>query len=265
MSCYWELNNFELKGDTTVIKVTSASTTTRTRQSLTDLHTRNQKRQRVGIDLPVKTIEFTFIGRGTEKWDLYTDIKTVLDNDEVWTLKAPDDYFVHNNAQRAAFSSDSVTMNDENGLSKISVRAQAIVNGVWVADGGGYCENVTGYFKNVDGIMYLNDEVNPGGNGANLVLPKQVSGYPVATTTTFGSSQPPLLSSFTLDGLPYEIYDMTNHIVPASVFDGDAHLFSVCQSPHIEFLDGLTDSSTPTGQATSGIGSFPVAEQSVAE
>jgi hypothetical protein len=250
-----------------------ASTSTGVRQVLEDIHAGTQYREKVGKDLGRLTIEFSFLGRGIGKFYEMTRLTNVLEDDEVWTLEAPSTVplTLYKNSRRVALSTDGepeVAFSEATGRTSIKVRA--IVNGIWIADGGTYAECTSGSFTvNSTQVIIIplpvytrDSDGTVTGLFPVLRLPVQTSGYPLAVRRSdFTRTVPATIGSpvavVNSDGITefYQDYDMTSHIHPTPVATvGTSYVYDICSSPSAAFLGGGIDSS-----ATGGIASQQVA------
>lgn len=244
MSGFWRLNGVELTDVGVRVYPTRLTGEQRLRQVRTAQHQGTQDRELVGIDLPSLAIDFSLLGRGDPKFDMLAYIQDILDEDEVWTLDAPSDLsvFVYKNAKRAAMSTDSWALDNKKAIAHIGLTVNATVNGLWVADGGTFCEALSGYFTLQAGNTWLRDDGVVTGIKPLIELPDQSAGYPLATTPAFGSNflTP---TSLRVDefGRTFKTYDLTGFLVPVPAVAGDVGVYEVCSSPTIDFLSTAVD------------------------
>lgn len=255
MGGYWRLNGVDLVNANVSIVFNKLTTQQRARQSKVDLHRNGQFREFLGLDLPTGTLTIQFNKRGTPKYDQMAAIQTILETDEVWTLEAPSDraVFVYKNYKRAAFSFDSWSHDSKQATGTIGLACDFTINGVWAADGGSYCELLTGNFTLLANGTYLRDDGVNTGTTPKLRLPAQFSGYPLGVNSAYQQSQIPISGgTVTVGGLPYEDYTMTGFLWPAPAATGDVGVYEVCQCPSTPFMSGPTP-TTPTPSLTGSV------------
>lgn len=265
---YWKINGIPLTSTTVEVIPTKATTSRRTRQSLVDIHGGEQSRQKVGIDLPVKNIEFTFLGADDDdRHDEKDKVVEILDSDDVWTLEAPsgDSIFAYRTFKRAAFSTNDWADDDLDGHAQAVLAIRATVNGAWIADGGTYEECTSGHFTlQADGTWLRDDGVNTG-SAPTIELPAQSPGYPQAVQASDYSTAVPafvsMRSEVNLEGQSvfHSTYDLTGFLVPTPSAPGDTGVYQVCSSPGRTFLAGGVDEAEAGGVATAAVGEGEVA------
>lgn len=241
MSVYWALNGVQLVGDVEVdIHPTRAPVRRNIRQALEALHGGTEHREKTGKDLPRITIEISFLGAGIEKFEQATIITDILDDDDVWTLEAPEGapMSIYKNAKRAAFSTVSWTLDPQEANGRITLTIEAIVNGIWIADNGTYRECTSGYFtlQSTGPSVYIREDGTNTGATPLVVLPLQTTGYPKAVKASDYSEDTPALDSTFIvfvDGgaIIYGNYDMTGYLIPAPSTAGDVGVYKICSSP----------------------------------
>lgn len=247
MGTSWKLNGVELTTTTVTILPDSFSASVSITQDRRQLHNGSEKRTRAGKLLPTLNIQFDVIGYGEGK---FTDLDTILDiveDDDVWTLEAPSDHAVtvYRSSKRAALATDSIDYTVHHGKSLVTVRLSAIVDGIWISDGGTYCQTFNGNvtrntasdYDTVGGVEDLTAQTLP-----LIKLPEQSAGYPKGIHgTTFALTTLDEPVSIEVDGdIVYAYYDLTDFIVSPLTSNGDVGLFEICSSPESGFLGGTT-------------------------
>lgn len=245
--CPWEINGLKLQDTNVRTSPTRLNYGLAINHAKTDLLGGGVDRQRTNKQLGSMTVEFTLLGRGTDKFDRLDAIVAVVEDDDVWSLQAPvpDPIYAYRNVKRVALSTEKwdVDLMQATGAIKITVTAN--VEGIWIADGGAYCETVTGWFD-YNGSTYTRqpDGFNTGATPL-LELPEQTTGYPKGVRASdFAEVTIPGPDSIRYETLPsgdtvtYASYDMTDYVVPAISGSGDTGRFKVCSSPTDAFLSG---------------------------
>lgn len=238
----WALDGIELTDAEVRVAPVSLQVEQSFRQARVPVHADEEFRELLGRDLPQLRISISFLGRGDPKFDVMRAVQDVLDENEVWTLRAPDDkpVFVHKNWKRAVLSADSWSFDAQKATGRITLSIQATVDGVWIADGGTYCEPVIGSFAFISGEYHRDDGVNTGGM-PRLELPDQSAGYPQFLKPDFTYGLPdPVSLRVDGDGKTWKTYNMTGFLTPAPAVSGDVGVYEGCSSPTLDFLDVLT-------------------------
>lgn len=238
----WKLNGIELGDANTRVEVTSLNNTGTVRQGYQEIHGGSEYREKLGLKLARAKINFIIQGRDQDA--LHAQVETItdtLDSDEVWTLETPQGrgVSIYKNNTRAALSTDGNWQVEVRGANKISLSINAVINGVWIADGGEFCETLTGNFElqSTGPSVYIRDDGTNTGATPILRVPAQTSGYPLAVRESdFAMAQPTLTDTIVVGGLVYEEYDMTGFLVPEPTSAGDFGLYEVCSSPSANFL-----------------------------
>lgn len=247
MTGIWELNGVKLQ-DTNVRTVpTGLKYGKSINHAKTNLLGGSVDRQRLNKDMASITIEFILLGRGDDKFERLDQIIGVIEDDDVWSLQAPTDasVFAYREEKRVALSTEQWDTDLQRATGAIRLTVQANVEGIWLADGGTYCEIVTGWFD-YDGSNYTRQPDGIGtGTTPLLELPEQTSGYPIgvrasdfAEVVIPGPDSIRLETTPTGDTITYESFDMTGFLVPAPATSGDTGRFKVCSSPTDAFLSG---------------------------
>jgi hypothetical protein len=255
MSTYWALNGVQLIEAEVDIQPTRAPVRRNIRQALEALHGGTEHREKTGKDLPRITIEISFLGAGIEKFEQATIITDILDDDDVWTLEAPEDapMSIYKDAKRAAFSTVSWTLDPQEATGRITLTIEAIVNGIWIADSGTYRECTSGYFtlQSTGPSVYIREDGTNTGATPLVALPLQSTGYPKAIKASdYSEDTPALGSTFVvfIDGgaVVYGNYNMTGYLIPAPSVAGDVGVYKICSSPAEQALSA----SYPASQMT---------------
>lgn len=278
----WSLNGVPLGDATVAISALSGSSSTRTavRQSVDARLGLSDSSQRVGRDLPRKSITFTFRGsKSAAKATSFESVWAQVRDAQAFTLEAPSGQTVFKTFRRAAFQARRLShpAAPGQGLVRMDLRLEATVLGAWIADGGDYChdhilgqDGASGFFtKNGDGTWSHNGTANTG-TIPTIELPDQTSGYPLGVTSTFQEATIPSTDSRTIVGadgsnITVRTYDLTGFLIPTPTATGDRGLFRVCSSPTSDFLDHedgtyLIASTGAEGIVTGGgIASAPIA------
>lgn len=242
----WKLNALEMGNSLVKVDVISHSHDMGVRQGTADLHGATEYRERLGKDLPRLSLTFSFIGTDASKFTELEWIQTILEDDAVWTLEAPATdagITTYLDSKRAALSTSGVSVKIVN-RARVDVKIDAIVNGIWIGDGGTYCEQVGGNFEltSTGPSVYTRDDGTVTGATPLVRLPKQSPGYPLAVRASdYALIQPTKTATFVTtdaDGqtIIYEDYDFTGFIIPAPTVAGDVGLYQVCSSPAADFL-----------------------------
>lgn len=241
----WEINGTELTGVNVTVLPDQFRNRTTIRQQTRALVGGSEHRTRINKELPELTIRFDIYGAGDNKYTTLTTILDIIEDDVVWTLKAPDNHtvFVFRNFQRAALSTTSYTQEIKHGTKYMTLSINAIVNGAWLADGGDFVEVYNGYitrntatdYDTVGGEDDLTARTSP-----EVKIPEQSAGYPKGynnSTLAFETITGPA-STVVEGGVTYAFYDMTNYVHESLDVDGDVGVFEIHSSPTTTFLDG---------------------------
>lgn len=228
---YWSLNGTDLVDVGVKVVPTRLTAEQRIRQVQVAIHDDEDIREMVGADLPTVVVEMQFHGRGEDKFDVLSFVQGVLESDEVFTLAAPalKPAFVFKNFKRAALSCENWNFDAKKATGSIALTFTSIVNGIWIADGGTYCEGVYGTFTKATATTIRNDFTGVVDFLPLLTLPTQTVGYPRAVNTSYSYGVPALYSSTATT----QTFDMTGFLIPAPVAIGAVGVYELCSSPAI--------------------------------
>lgn len=240
MGGFWKLNGIELTAAQVRVVPTRLATDRHVKQAKVDQHDGSQYREKIGLALPNLAIDIVFGGRGTPKFDEAAYVQQVLEDDDVWTLEAPSllPVYVFKNFKRAAVSAESWNFDPGKATGRVTLAAQALVDGIWVADGGTYCEPIGGHFTLQAGGTWLRDDGVNTGTTPKVRLPQQVFGYALGTNSAYQVSGVPNVGSVTIGGLPYEDFDVTAFLHPLPTVVGQVGVYDLCSAPTLASLGG---------------------------
>lgn len=231
MGGFWKLNGIELTAAQVRVVPTRLNTERRVKQVRVDQHDGSQYREKVGLVLPSLSIDIVFGGRGTPKFDEAAYVQQALEDNEVWTLEAPSllPIYVFKNFKRAAISTESWSFDPGKATGRVTLTVQAVLNGIWIADGGTYCQGVFGTFTKVTSTTFRNDFTGVVDFLPLLTLPTQTTGYPRAINASYSYGVPALYSSTGTT----QTFDMTGFLIPSPTTVGGVGAYEVCSSPAI--------------------------------
>ncbi len=269
-SGYWRLNGRDLTDTSVRVIASSASLSQRVRQDYADIYGGTQVTQRLGKDLPQRTIEFVIQGVGTTKYETLSWITDILEDEDVLTIQAPAEtkMYLYKTVIRSPVRTNSIDVDDRGAHGTITLRVNVTILGIWIADGGNYCYDFAGSFTLTSGT-YLRDDGTNTGSVPTINLPEQTAGYPLGIRASdFAEVQLTMVSYTTIespDGRPLIIqtYSLDGFLIPEPVDDGDVGAYQVCSSPTEAYLSG-GDSLAATYN-TDGITLGAVAELTVGE
>lgn len=225
----WSINGMDLVDVGVRVVPTRLTAEQRLRQVQVAIHDDEDVREMVGADLPTIQVEMQFHGRGDGKFDVLAFVQGILETDEVFTLTAPalKPAFVFKNFKRAALSCEAWTFDSKKATGSVALTFTSIVNGIWITDGGTFCEQVVGHFLQVTANTYERDDGVVTALKPLLTLPMQTTGYPQAIKNDYTTGQPPLYAS----DATTQTFDMTDYLTPALAGVNSVGVYEVCSSP----------------------------------
>lgn len=237
---YWQINGVNLTDANVTVQPNKLTAAQKVRQAKSDIHQGTQHRERLGKDLPTISIEIRLLGQGDQKFTQLAFIQGIAEDSDVWTLTAPSGYsvFAYKNYKRVALSADEITIDLQKALGVIVININATVDGIWIADGGDFCQQTYGNFTLLGPTTYQRDDGVITGTIPTVELPEQTLGYPLfVRSATYTMGIPNAISVRTdVDGRIYKTYDLTGFLVPAPAAMGDTGVYEGCSSPSGAFL-----------------------------